>query len=111
MKNNPQTRKGTNEFYTEWELIASEVEGLYIEADKLAKKSPATKITQLELDTTNYIIEKVKKLLNGDTFIDRLKKFVPAGDNPEYREVVLVLRQVIQGMNRYIPSRSSSIHI
>lgn len=111
MKYNLEARKNTEDFKIEWQLIASEAEGIYIEADKLAKKFPATKITQLELDTINYIVDGIKNLLEGDRFIDRLNKFEPAGDNPEYREVVLVLRQIIQGLNRYKPTGISYIKI
>jgi hypothetical protein len=84
----------------EWDLIASELEGLYREADKLSRKSPATKISNLELHSVNNIINQVKNFIEGDPFIDRLNEFVPAGDNPEYMEILLVLRQLVQGMNR-----------
>jgi hypothetical protein len=101
MKSNIEERKKTFDFEKEWKLIASELEGLYLEADKLSRKSPATKVSELELHSINNIIKSVKELLRGDPFIDRLIEFVPAGDNPEYREIVLVLRQMIQGMNRH----------
>ncbi|MCH7950957.1 MAG: hypothetical protein IH875_10865 [Candidatus Dadabacteria bacterium] len=111
MNNEIEKRKRTDEYYEEWRLIASELRGLYLEADKLSKKSPATKISKLELESTNYVINRVKTLISEDPFIDRLQEFVPAGDNPEYREILLVLRQLIQGMNRYIPNKTGQISI
>lgn len=90
-------------FDGQWSLLASELEGLYIEIDKLSKKSPAAKISDLELASVNGLVELVKDLLQGDPFVDKLKQFVPAGENPEYREALLVLRQMIQGMNRKAP--------
>ena len=87
----------------EWDFIASELKGLYIEADKLGKKSPSMTVSDLELGNANHIIETVKAFLAGDAIVDRIQRFEPAGDNPEYREIVLVLRQLIQAMNRYAP--------
>ncbi len=95
----------------QWHLFASELKGLYEEANKLSKKGPATRISDLELSSVNNIIGIVSKFLKGDPFIDRLAEFVPAGENPEYREVVLILRQLIQGMNRVAPSSFVEIRI
>lgn len=106
-----EKRKSTDEYRSEWKLIASELKGLYIEADKLAKKSPSSKISELELDSTNYVIKITKILLDGDPFIDRLREFVSAGDYPEYREILLVLRELIQGMNRHAPGTYDNITI
>ena len=111
MKNDIEKRQGTSEVENEWKLIASESEGLYREADKLSSKIPASKISDLELRSINNIIKSVKGLLKGDPFIDRLNEFEPAGDSPEYREIVLVLRQMIQGMNRHVPHDKSIIRV
>lgn len=111
MKSDIVKRKATKEFENEWELIASELEGLYREADKLSRKTPASTISDLELHSVNNITKSVKQLLSGDPFIDRLNEFEPAGNNPEYREIVLVLRQMIQGMNRHRPHTKSTIRI
>ena len=86
-----------------WVMLANELQGIYIETDKLARKSPATAVSDLELQSVNRLIKLVKKSLKGDLFVDSLTEFVPAGDNAQYREVVLVLRQMIQAMNRHAP--------
>ena len=90
-------------FQNQWLLLASELEGIYIEIDKLSKKSPAARISDLELASINDLVDLVKNLLQADPFINKLRPFVPAGENPEYRESLIVLRQMIQGMNRYAP--------
>jgi hypothetical protein len=90
-------------FQNQWLLLASELEGIYIEIDKLSKKSPAARISDLELAGINDLVGLVKNLLQSDPFIGKLRPFVPAGENPEYREGLIVLRQMIQGMNRYAP--------
>jgi hypothetical protein len=83
------------------ELLISAVKGHYEEMDKLSKKAPAEKVTDLALGEINYTIEETKKLLGDDAFINRLNVFVAAGDNPELRDVVLVLRQLLQGLSRF----------
>jgi hypothetical protein len=75
--------------------------GLYEELDKLAKKAPADQVTNLVLEQTNDVIREAKELLSEDPFIKRYKEFVAAGDNPEHRDVVVVLRQVRQGLGRF----------
>lgn len=83
------------------ELLESELEGLYDEMDKLAKKAPTETVTNLQLRVVNSFVQKAKKLLAGDTIIDEITVFVAAGDNPEYRDVITVLRQIKQGLERF----------
>lgn len=75
--------------------------GLYEELDKLAKKAPADQVTNLVLEQTNEVIREAKELLSEDPFVQRYKEFVAAGDNPEHRDVVVVLRQIRQGLGRF----------
>jgi hypothetical protein len=82
-------------------LLDSEVAGLYDEMDKLGKKAPNEPITKLQLKIINSFIRKAKRLLSGDTIIDEVEVFVGAGDMPEYRDAVTVLRQIRQGLKRY----------
>jgi hypothetical protein len=82
-------------------VLRSEIEGLYDEMDKLAKKAPNEPLTSLQMKIVNSFIRKSKKLLSGDPIIDEVEIFVSAGDNPEYRDVVTVLRQIKQGLERY----------
>ena len=82
-------------------MLFSEVTGLYDEMDKLAKKVPNEPVTNLQLKILNRFITKAKRLLVGDTIIDEVEVFVAAGDNPEYRDAVTVLRQTRQGLERF----------
>lgn len=82
-------------------VLFSEITGLYDEMDKLAKKAPNEPVTDLQLKILNSFISKAKYLLSGDTIIDEVEVFVAAGDNPEYRDVVTVLRQLRQGLERF----------
>lgn len=84
-----------------YNMLLSEVTGLYDEMDKLAKKVPNEPVTNLQLRILNSFINKAKHLLSGDTIIDEIEVFVAAGDNPEYRDAVTVLRQIRQGLERF----------
>jgi hypothetical protein len=82
-------------------MLFSEMTGLYDEMDKLAKKAPNEPVTNLQLKVLNSFIKKAKHLLSGDTIINEVEVFVAAGDNPEYRDAVTVLRQIRQGLERF----------
>jgi len=60
-------------------------------------------ITRLSLDRINKIIKSIKELTKDeeDDFIEEVSEFVPAGDMPEYRDVVLVLSQLRAGLDRF----------
>lgn len=85
-------------------LLQSVTEGLYEEIDKLSKKAPADFLTDLALSQVNDVIRETKMLINKDSYIQRLNEFVAAGDNPEHRDAVIVLRQIRQGLNRFSES-------
>lgn len=82
-------------------LVLSDLVGFYEEIDKQTKKSPADSITDLQLEIVNDLIEMVKKILNDDELISKVNKFVPAGDNPVYRDVIVILRRLKQGLDRF----------
>ncbi len=82
-------------------LLESVSKGLYEEIDKLCKKAPAEPITDLGLEQVNDVIIATKELAQGDPYIQKLTVFVPAGDNPQQRDVVIVLRQIRQGLERF----------
>lgn len=81
-------------------LLQSVAIGLYDESDKLSKKAPAETASDLMLEQVNDIIRETRELLKDDLYVQRLKEFVPAGNNPQLRDVVVVLRQLRQGMER-----------
>jgi len=83
------------------EQISSELNGLYQEIDKIYKKAPEEPISDLTVENVNNLIKDTKEIVKDDPYIDRVKEFVPAGDNPEYRDVIIVLRQLRQGLDRF----------
>ncbi len=82
------------------ESLKSVALGLYDEVDKLVKKSPVDLITPLVLEQVNGVIVEAKELGKQDSHMQKLVPFVAAGDNPEQRDVLVILRLVKQGMER-----------
>ena len=85
--------------------------GLYEEIDKLARKAPAEPLTDLALNQANDVIKETKGLLSEDPYIQRLNQFVAAGDNPQHRDAVVVLRQIRQGLERSYEYFNSEIEL
>lgn len=84
-----------------YELLKSELDGIYEEIDKLCKKAPREPASDLQTKVVNRLIKRNKRFLAGDSMIDEISSFIPAGDNPEYRDVLTVLRQLRQGLSRF----------
>jgi hypothetical protein len=81
-------------------LLSSVLEGLYEEIDKQCKKAPGELITDLGLEQVNDIIKAIKELAKDDSYVQKQKEFVAAGDNPQLRDVIIVLKQLAQGLER-----------
>jgi hypothetical protein len=82
------------------EMLDSVSLGLYEELDKLTRKAPAEEVTSLLLEQANEVIREAREIGADDVYIQRLREFVPAGDMPQQRDVLLVIRQVRQGLSR-----------
>lgn len=89
------------EFFEEANLIASALDALYEEFDKLSKKSPRERLTELALENVNAAIVDAKSLLVGDRYADRVKEFIAAGETPPYSDVVLVLGTLRSAVARF----------
>ena len=68
---------------------------LYNEISKLNIKAPKEQVSDYTLRKVNEHITRIKSFLPDDPYLSEIHPFEPAGDNPEYREIVLVLRQMI----------------
>ena len=90
------------------DLLQSVSLGLYDEMDKLAKKAGADQVTDLALEQVNDFIRDAKTLMLEDPYAQRQKEFVAAGDNPEHRDVVVVMRQMRQGLERFAEDLKSA---
>ena len=84
-----------------WEDLRSYVIPLYDEMDKLAKKAPSSTLSDLATKRVNRAIDDARELMaKHDKYIAEIVPFVPAGENPEVRDAVLMLREVKQGLLR-----------
>ena len=83
------------------EMIKSELIGFYDEMDKLVRILPREPITPLQLKITDDLLRKAKSLLSEDPVIDQVEIFAGEASLPEYRDVIIVLRQIRQGLERF----------
>lgn len=79
----------------------SQLRGLYEEVDKLTKGKSVVPPSDLLVEVVNTQITDAKGLIFRDTYLDRLKSFVPAGDNPSYPDLLLSLRILQQTSERF----------
>lgn len=85
------------------EQLVSVCDGYYDEIDKQTKKWPTMQVTKRTVDRVNLLLAEVRKLLEDeeDDFAAGLEDIVPAGDLPENRDVVLILREVRDALGRF----------
>lgn len=93
--------ESSKEAQRQYGLLESVSKGLYVEIEKLTKKTPAAEITELALEQINDVIKDTKALMQDDPYVKKLKEFIPAGDMPQLRDALLVLSQVRQGLGRF----------
>jgi|ERR1017187_931678 hypothetical protein len=79
----------------------SQLRGLYEEVDKLTKGKSVVPPSDLLVEVVNAQIADAKALIFRDAYLDRLKSFVPAGDNPSYPDLLLSLRILQQTSERF----------
>src|ERR1700677_1379420 len=79
----------------------SQLRGLYEEVDKLTKSKSMVPPSDLLVEVVNSQIADAKALIFRDAYLDRLKSFVPAGDNPSYPDLLLSLRILQQTSERF----------
>src|SRR6266851_9290183 len=78
-------------------------DGFYLEVNKLTKGRTSLPATPLVRQTVNDIISDAKKLIKTkeDVHMDRIKEFVPAGDEPSYPDVLVVTGSVRHCLQRH----------
>jgi hypothetical protein len=83
------------------DALSSHSKGFYDEIDKLTKGKALVAVTDMTVGLANDIIEDAKKIIKNDPHLDRIKEFVPAGDNPVYPDVLIVIRSVRESLDRH----------
>lgn len=84
-------------------VLQSAVDTLHAELDKLTRKWPTMVVTDLMLQRTNKVVREAKSLMarDEDEFLQEVAEFIPAGDNPESRDVLLVLAELQAAIRRF----------
>lgn len=80
--------------------LSNHLTGFYEEINKLAKGRAILEATSLIVDRANDIIRDAKQIVESDIYLDRTKEFIPAGNNPSYPDVLIVIRSVRQSLDR-----------
>jgi hypothetical protein len=80
--------------------LSNHLTGFYDEISRLAKGRTLVEATSLVVEQANDIIRDAKQIVENDVYLDRIKEFVPAGNNPVYPDVLVVSRAVRQSLNR-----------
>lgn len=80
--------------------LTDHAHAFYVEIDKLAKKQPNMPVSDLAVESINDIIRDAKLLIQGDVHLERLKEFVPAGNNPSHADVLLKTKLVRSALSR-----------
>lgn len=92
---------------TRHETLSSHLKGFYLEIDKLAKGKALIEVTPFALEQTNDIIRDARTIVAEDPYLDRIKEFVPAGNNPLYPDVLVALRVVREALERFATQLTS----
>ena len=92
--------RAVNKLSNRRDALVSHLGGFYQEIDKLTKGKTLLPVTPLMVEQANDIIRDAKEIVTDDTYLDRIKEFVPAGDNPPYPDVLVVMRGVRDGLER-----------
>ncbi len=92
--------RSTRSTIKECGALSSHSNGFYEEINKLTKGRILIGVTDLAVAQANDIIRDAKKIVKNDVHLDRIKEFVPAGDNPVYPDVLLLIRSVRDSLDR-----------
>ncbi|PFA66205.1 hypothetical protein CN378_14495 [Bacillus sp. AFS015802] len=90
----------SKEEYTNHRKLATHIESLYDEIDKLAKKKPTDKITPLISRKVNHVIVKLKEIVSDDDFLDAIKTLPVEGDLYRFDETLVTLGELRSIMDK-----------
>jgi hypothetical protein len=83
------------------DALSSHLKGFYSEIDKLTKGKTLIPVTDLIVERINEIVRDAKAIVTGDIYLDRVKEWVSAGDNPIYPDVLMTARTVTESLERF----------
>lgn len=72
----------------------------YAEVELLTKKKTDAPFTRFMTQQLNELITDIRTIGEKDRFIDRIRKFESAGNEPENREVLIIMGKVLRGLDK-----------
>ncbi len=102
MKKKPQFQHKlpTNAEAEEFELLIDQLNSVIIEMKEFAKKSPNDLLNKVKIVIINRLLERVKKLFDGQPQSDFLD-LINEDDPPSNSDVVLIMGQYKAAMDNY----------
>ena len=88
------------EEYTAHRKLATQVEALYIEIEKLAKKRPSERLTPLISKKINHVIQKVRSQVKDDEFLDAIETIPVEDKQVRFDEALILLGELKSVMAR-----------
>ncbi len=89
------------ELVNQYRMLVTTLDALYIEIDKFAKKNPKETLSDFGTQRVHKAVSDTKSFLPEDRELESIRIFEPAGDNPEYRDALLVLGQLKAALSRF----------
>lgn len=74
--------------------IATQLESIYFEVNKLATKKPTERITPMISKKINHIIVKVKEVVDDDEFLDAIETIPVENDLLRLDELLILLGEL-----------------
>lgn len=90
----------SQEQYTAHRNLATQVESMYQEINKLAVKKPAEQITALISRKINHLIAKVKDIVSNDEFLDAIETIPVEGTLLRLDEALITLAELKSIMDK-----------
>ena len=90
----------SDEQYQDHRKLATHLEAIYVEVEKLAKKKPTDRITPLVAKKINHVILKVREQVSGDEFLDAIETLPTEGEKVRLDEALIILGELRGIMDR-----------
>lgn len=95
-----QSPEVTKNKYDAHRMLATQVEALYVEIDKLAKKKPSDQVTPLVSKKINHVIVKTREQVAGDEFLDAIETVPLEGEQIRLDEALIILGEIRSVLDR-----------
>lgn len=93
-------RETTHAEYDAHRILATQLEALYTEIDKLAKKKPSEHLTPLISKKINHVIVKTREQVTNDDFLDAIDTIPLEGEQIRLDEALIILGELRSVMDR-----------